>query len=431
LQYHLYSPPLPHVSNLHPHQRMIQSFFMSDRLREELQKRNEAVHHSLDESGYLPLELYNYHSVYPLEQPKMIPGSFGYMTSVYRVTGSVDGKPYVLRRVEGFRLMNEMAMSTIDPWRRLRHVNIVSVREAFTTKAFGDYSLAFVYDYHPLATTLADHYFAPGATPPTGPALEKTIWSFICQVASALKTIHSAGLSVRSLEASKILVTGKNRFRLNCCGLLDMLMFDVGKALPQQQQEDLIRFGQLIACLACLSLTAAQNLPKSIDFLSRNFSTDLKNVTLYLLSKPSPMKNVDDVITMMGPRILHEINSAHHYNDFLETELSKELENGRITRLLFQLGFINERPEFSLDPRWSETGDRYLLKLFRDYLFHQEDENGRPSLDVAHVIATLNKLDAGVDEKIGLMSRDERTFLIVSYRELKRSIKEALNELRS
>lgn len=30
-------------------------------------------------------------------------------------------------------------MSTIENWRRIRHANIVSVREAFTTKAFGDH----------------------------------------------------------------------------------------------------------------------------------------------------------------------------------------------------------------------------------------------------------------------------------------------------
>ena len=36
-----------------------------------------------------------------------------------------------------------------------------------------------------------------------------------------------------------------------------------------------------------------------------------------------------------------------------------------------KLGMINERPEFAQDPSWSETGDRYLLKLLRDYIFHQ------------------------------------------------------------
>lgn len=38
----------------------------------------------------------------------------------------------------GFKLVNEQAFGTIDTWRRLRHANIVGVREAFTTKAFND-----------------------------------------------------------------------------------------------------------------------------------------------------------------------------------------------------------------------------------------------------------------------------------------------------
>jgi len=47
---------------------------------------------------------------------------------------------------------------------------------------------------------------------------------------------------------------------------------------------------------------------------------------------------------------------------------------------------------FQMDPAWSETGDRYILKLFRDYLFHQVDENGVPWLDMAHIVQSLNKV---------------------------------------
>lgn len=44
-------------------------------------------------------------------------------------------------------------------------------------------------------------------------------------------------------------------------------------------------------------------------------------------------------------------------------------------------------------------GDRYLLKLFRDYVFHQVDENGRPVLDFGHVVECLNKVTivSGID----------------------------------
>ena len=112
----------------------------------------------------------------------------------------------------------------------------------------------------------------------------------------------------------------------------------------------------------------------------------------------------------------------------------REIENGRLVRLLCKFGFVNERPEFDHDPRWSETGDRYVIKvratgretrlmtqLFRDYIFHQVDERGRPVLDLSHVLTCLNKLDAGVDERVTLTSRDSQSCLVVSYREVRGS----------
>ncbi|KNC98622.1 hypothetical protein, variant 1 [Spizellomyces punctatus DAOM BR117] len=433
LQYHLYSSALPHISNLHPHQKTIHAFFMSDRLREELQRKSEAVQQVLDPTSpdyqQLPVEIHHYHTFYPLDLHRdRSTKVFGYPTWVYKAFSSIDGKPYVLRRVEGFRLSNEGAMSSIEGWRRIRHANIVSIREAFTTKAFGDHSLVFVYDYHPLSTTIYAKYFSHPSHSNTG-VPEKNLWSFITQLASALKTIHSAGLAARTIEPSKILMTGKNRIRLNCCGIFDMLTYDAGKNIPSHQQEDLLHFGQLIVALACGSLAAVHNLPKSIEYIVRHYSVDMKNVILYLLSKPSSYKSIDDVVTMIGPRILHEINSAHHYNDLLEGDLCRELENGRLVRLLCKLGFINERPEFNMDPTWTETGDRYLLKLFRDYVFHQVDENGSPIVDMAHVIQCLNKLDAGIDEKLMLTSRDEQSCLIVTYKELRHCIENTFQEL--
>ena len=46
----------------------------------------------------------------------------------------------------------------------------------------------------------------------------------------------------------------------------------------------------------------------------------------------------------------------------------------------------------NLDPTWAETGNRYMLKLFRDMLFHQVDERGAPWIDMAHVVQMLNKV---------------------------------------
>ena len=96
----------------------------------------------------------------------------------------------------------------MDIWSQLRHPNIVSLRDCFVSKDFGGVaSLFFVYDYHPASITLSEHFFSPN----TGFPSENVLWSFTCQLVSALKTIHSTALACRILNASKIILTGKNR----------------------------------------------------------------------------------------------------------------------------------------------------------------------------------------------------------------------------
>jgi PAB-dependent poly(A)-specific ribonuclease subunit 3 len=143
------------------------------------------------------------------------------------------------------------------------------------------------------------------------PVPETTLWSFITQISSALKTIHSAGLSARSLEPNKILMTSKNRLRISCSGLLDVLQYD-GKSqtTAMHQQEDLLSFGKLIVTLACNSPQSSSNLPQSFEYVQRFYTPDLKNVALYLLSKPTYSKSIDEVFKLVGPRMLHEANSS-------------------------------------------------------------------------------------------------------------------------
>lgn len=56
-------------------------------------------------------------------------------------------------------------------------------------------------------------------------------------------------------------------------------------------------------------------------------------------------------------------------------------------------------------------------------------EDGRPWMDMSHVIACMNKLDAGVPDKVCLMSRDEQNVLVVSYSELKRCMEQSFGEI--
>lgn len=90
---------------------------------------------------------------------------------------------------------------------------------------------------------------------------------------------------------------------------------------------------------------------------------------------------------------------------------------------------INERPEFRNDKSWCETGKRYLLKLFRDYLFHEMDKDGNAIIDYGFIIDVLYKVDNECNEKIPLSSRDGKSLLIVSYSEIKCAIQECMFEL--
>lgn len=58
-----------------------------------------------------------------------------------------------------------------------------------------------------------------------------------------------------------------------------------------------------------------------------------------------------------------------------------------------KLSFVRSR--FEQDERWSETGDRYILKLFLDFVFRQFNDDGSMTVDWGLAFEALNKLDAG------------------------------------
>lgn len=486
----MYPGILPHVAHMRIKSNM-PPFFLPDELKMEVLNRHAIMLAQVDPELMpdIPQEVDNYHYVCPLEAEPLHPlqksSTFGYHTSVYKATNTKDGLTYCLRRIHGFRLVNTKCMALIDVWKKLQHSNIVQLREVFTTKAFGDHSMVFVYDFHPHSFTLMEHHFGtahavgPGGSitaaidsrypntfpygshensargfdkscgtggrtqpPPPLPTqqpgllAESLIWAYVVQLSSALRTIHAHNLACRVMDPTKILLTDKSRIRLNCSGIFDVISFDVNQSnplamMPHYQQEDLVSLGKVVLALACNSVAAIQreHVHSSIELVSRNYSMDLKNLILYLLTNQNRMRSVNDIMPMIGARFYTQLDAAQLRSDAIENELSKEVENSRLFRLISKFGAINDRAEFQMDRTWSETGDRYILKLFRDYLFHQVDENGSPWLDMAHIVQSLNKLDSGVSEKICLMSRDEQSILVVSYAELKQCFESAFAEL--
>ncbi|KAL5011536.1 hypothetical protein ScPMuIL_010087 [Solemya velum] len=459
----------PHIGHMKVKANMPQ-FYMPDELKMEILNRHALTLAQIDPAHCpdIPREVDNYHNLFPLEPPPSSPmqksSTFSYSTTCYKAVNTKDGLTYCMRRVHGFRLANTKCMSIIDMWKKMYHPNIVQLKEVFTTKAFGDHSIVFVYDFYPGAETLMSRHFSNntlngymhpfgmdsparhfssgkvssmnGPRQHAGLLPESLIWAYVVQLSSALRAIHAAGLACRALDPTKIIIYSKSRLRLNCVGIFDVLTFDQNQPNPlallqHYQQEDLVSLGKIVLALACNSVMAIQrdNLQSSMELVARNYSADLKNLILYLLTNQNRPRTINDIMPMIGARFYTQLDAAQLRSDVIENELAKEVENGRIFRLLCKLGTICERPEFNMDPQWSETGDRYMLKLFRDYLFHQVDENGAPWVDMAHVVQSLNKFDSGVPEKICLMSRDEQSVLVVSYAELKQFYEAAFNEL--
>lgn len=344
-------------------------------------------------------------------------GSFGYPSAVYKVISREDGQCYCIRRFDNVRTTAKIAAAAAKAWARIRHPNLVALHNVFL-----EHALYFEYEYYPCAETLQEVYIdTPGALLP-----ERLLWSYIVQIVTAVRAVHSCHMACRMVALPHLLLTSGGRLRLNSCGVSDVLEFESRKTVEEFQQDDLVALGTTIVSLACRSQVSSQSLSNSLILLSQNYSPELHSLVMALVTKAETLY---EICARMTSYFMDELDTAFAVTNGLETHLRQEYDNSRLFRLLLKLGTINERPQYQLNESWSETGDRYILKLFRDYVFHQVDENGNPYMDFGHVIESLNKLDLGDKEKILLTSRDQRSILIVSFEDVKRILEETFEEL--
>ncbi|KAJ8938453.1 hypothetical protein NQ314_011490 [Rhamnusium bicolor] len=218
------------------------SFFLSEDLRNDILNRNVLTLLQPDPQQYpdLPQEVDSYHELFPLEplsNNTLHKAHMGYQASMYKATHIKTGTHFCLRRIHGFRLSNTKCMAFVELWKKLSHSNIVQLKEVFTTKAFGDNSMIFVYDYHPASETLLNKHFSPDQPGYCDPFINDTstprpysyqknnllrhtqnnklpeplIWNYIIQLTSALRIIHSSALACRSLDPTKIIINSRNR----------------------------------------------------------------------------------------------------------------------------------------------------------------------------------------------------------------------------
>ncbi len=104
--------------------------------------------------------------------------------------------------------------------------------------------------------------------------------------------------------------------------------------------------------MGCGSINALKDINRAVEFITENYSAQVQEVISFLLSPSQNQKSVNLLLKIIEPQLLKELSRSMmfsllycRYNDFLEEELRKECENGRLVRLLCKLGHINERPE--------------------------------------------------------------------------------------
>ena len=319
-------------------------------------------------------------------------------------------------------------------WTPLQNSSIVTFHNVFSTQDLGDSSLIAVSDYHPNSATLAESYSMLNGTSfarrniPNVP--EKMLWNYIVQISNSIRAMHSANLAPRLIDASKMLLTDEGRVLFNGCALADILDSS-DESLFDRQRKDLVDFGDLIIWLATV-----QHPNKAIEMSLRNYHPRLTQAVQWLQQPPSADQSanvyhtIENFISMISSYVLDSFDATLNLDDTLHFHLNRELENSRMVRLLIKIDSINERPEYEEDPAWQIYGSRGQIKLFRDYVFHQVDNQGRPVLNMGHIIACMNKLDVGIDEKIQLTTRDNKNIIIVTYREMKQLIEGAWSDLR-
>jgi PAB-dependent poly(A)-specific ribonuclease subunit 3 len=284
-----------------------------------------------------------------------------------------------------------------------------------------------VHDYWPGAQTLLDFVTARG----TGNLLaEPVLWSIATQLLTALRCAHDQKISFRGgVSLHHVLLTGRNRVRIASAGLMHIL--EPGRDRTGEEEhmrEDVAGLARIMLTLACMSPAALRSPKDSVEFISGRYSKELTTLIAMPFQRPC---SVYDVLALCSRGLLVEMDELYSHSDALEEHLSKQLETSRLNRVMVKLNLVNERPEYgkSEAASWAETGDRYILKLFRDYVFHQTDENGQPWLDMGHILTSLNKLDIGSRDKVLLSSRDGRSILVVTFADVRKCLEDAFQEL--
>jgi len=367
----------------------------------------------------------SYCNPFPLDIEPISQFSFGYQSSSFQVVARDDGYLYCLRRYDNVNAVDHnLARTTTNRWKGLEHSHLVSLYSTYVTEE----AFFFVYQYIPGVVRMRDRLVG-------SPSREEAVWSMICQLVSVIRKVHLAGMAVRTLDARHLLVQAdsmRERWYVNCAGVPDALGWELHKSVDQLQVEDIRQLGYLIISWATgTEVNASTNsaaMGRCSQFFKGNFSEELCELAMSLTRSKTP-PSITDLCRNLSGRIMDEMDHAELNMQRTERALGVEFEGGRMLQLLLKLSFANEQSEFDPNRQWAQSGDCYIVKLFRDFVFYQVDDDGNSDMDLGHVTMALAKLDAAAEEEIYLTSRDGESSMVVSYASVARCLESVYQEL--
>jgi PAB-dependent poly(A)-specific ribonuclease subunit 3 len=354
-------------------------------------------------------------------------GSYGYPSGVYKAIDRSDSQVYTLRRVDNVRITpttSVVAKSVMAKWCEIRHPSICALYNISAERG----GVFFLHAYHPASQTLKEKFIDQFQQQQRSNGLinESLIWRILVHLLSGLRLVHMRGLPVRNISISHIILTSGTIARFNGVGIVDVLESDSRKTVADLLVEDMMKLGYVMLSLATRSIATPKNVDQALAAMSRQYSQSFHAVIQTLLAGKA---NAQQLSQMISDRVHDELDQSMAGADALHSHLRSEYESSRLLRLQLKLSYVCERPDFLNNARWSETGDKYVVKLFRDYVYHQTTGEGYPVMDAGHVMSSLNKLDVGDAEKILLSSRDQKDLLVVSFADVRRCLESAVEEL--
>lgn len=289
----------------------------------------------------------------------------------------------------------------------------------------------FVTAFHPTAKTLAEHHQLGSrvqSRTPTQHVPESTLWQYMTQIANALRSIHGAGLAARIIDPSKILLTGPDQIRLNACGIKDVLDFGVERSVAELQREDFKQFGRLLVALGTNKASVQASLSNALDHFNRVYSASMREWVFWLLNRPPDQsEGIDHLLAGLASESFKALDAAQVRTNLMEDQMQLSVNNDFSFRVLAKLSTVVDNASRTI--QYPNNGDRDPMKLLRDYIFHPVDQENKPVIDLARILDCLQKLDAGVDDKIQLNSRDNQIIMIISYKELKQMLRSQYEDI--